>query len=411
MLTLILAIGIVIAIPISTTLVFSNVFSLNYSKTPIVDLKAIEEVFDLQKMDNVSSTDIIPISESEEITQEIIIEEVKEEIEEGPTELIVENHTEIIIENQTEVIIENQTEIPTNEVPGKGYSINQISSGFILSDPLNFGELKDHWTFGGNAESLQAHYYHFTDDDGLHIGVQAPEFGIYTGYNAAVPPSNGTLFHSKITAPTVYIPNGFLQNGLYVQSSVDAPNFVSCAVTTSSTGKLSWGISRTYFDSNGVSQYEILWAGDNPTPSRSSECTIVTNGSNYLRVLLDRIQVYENDKLDLQMNKPFLSYLETQSSYAGEQLYGAYEDFYITSGDTIQVLNLPQYIGQVILTDEFDNLIASANVIDGTGVIDVGSFHLPITANIHAINNQQRIISTQSPLTLFGGDIFSVNLP
>ena len=432
-LTVVIAIAIVIAIPVSTTFVFNNVFSLNYSKTPLVNLEDFEEVFDLQNLENVSDSEIVSLEEIAEPIQPIVVDEletlpevtIENIIEEQPedifanqtnlienqTEIVVANQTEITITNQTDSVVENQTGSSSSGDSGLAYVISQTDSGFILTDSLMGETLEDYWSPGGNAESLQAHHYHFTDDEGLHIGIQAPEFGVYAGYNLVSPPSNGTLFHAKITAPTLYIPNGFLQNGLYVQSSLDPFNFVSCQVTSSSTGKLSWGITQTYFDEEGNSQYKVLWSGPNPTPTKTSECTIITNGDNHLRVLLDRNEVYENDKLDLQMKKPLRAYLEAQSSYAGQQLYGIYEDFYITSGDSVSVVNLPHYIGQVILTDETDALITSAEVIDGTAKIDVGNFHLPFTASIHAVNNQQRFISTQEPVILFGGDVFMVEIP
>ena len=425
-LTLFLMIGIVIAIPISTTWVFNDVFSLNYTKTtncepgvditnsddncesgdvelssiPNVDLKAVEVVNDLQKTINVSTVDTIPFPQNEDSTLQVINEDILEEA----SETLIENQTETLIENQTETLIET----PTKEIVPFSYTINKISSGLEKSESFTDTSINDYWTFGGNAEGIQAPHDHFTDADGLHIGVQAPEPGVYVGHNAKIPPTNGTLFHSKITTPTDYIPNEYLQNGIYVQSSDGAPNFVTCTVITNESGKLKWIVTRSYFDINGISQYELLWSDDNPKPSLSRECTIITNGDNFLRIILDRTEVYANYKLDLQMTGPFVSFLETQTSYAEEKLYGTYEDFYVTSDATIQILNVPGYIEKMTLTDMSNNILTTGHVINGTGFIDVANFHFPLTANIHAIHNQRQIISTPSPVNIFGGDIYSV---
>ena len=73
LLTLFLTIGIVILIPISTTWVFNDVFSLNYTRTSNLELKAIEGVNDEQLV-NVSSVDIIPIQQQDNLNQQVIIE-------------------------------------------------------------------------------------------------------------------------------------------------------------------------------------------------------------------------------------------------------------------------------------------------------------------------------------------------
>lgn len=417
-LILFLTIGIIIIIPISTAWVFTDIFPLNYTKTsncelgeggtnsadncdsgvtrfnstPKVELKTTEEVNEGQDIGNASSMDIIPIPQQDDAFHQVINEDIVEET----------------LEIKTEIITEIKTEIKTEKIITGPYSINLISSGLVLSDPLNDVEIKDYWIFGGNAESIHAPYDHLIDSEGMHIGVQAPKRGVYAGHSAEVPPTNGTLFHSKITTPKSYIPNGYLQNGLYVQSSSGAPNFVTCIVITSASGKLTWAVTHTSFDVNGISKYKVLWSDVNPKPSLTRECTIITNGNDVLRVILDTTEVYSNYKSDLQMNSPFSSYLETQSSHAEEKLYGTYQDFYITSGATIQVTNVPNYIVQMTLTDMSNNILATGNVINGTGIIDVANFHFPFIANIHAIQNQRPVISTSSPVTIFGGDVYSV---
>jgi len=416
LLTLFLTIGIVILIPISTTWVFNDVFSLNYTRTSNLELKAIEGVNDEQLV-NVSSVDIIPIPQQENLTQQVIneniLEETTETLTEEPEEILVEEPEEILVEEPEEILVEEPEEIlvekPEEIITGP-YSINLVRSGFVIADPLNDGEINDDWTFGGSAVDIQAPHDHFADTDGMHIGIQAPERGVYAGHNIVVPPTNGTLFHATITTPRSYIPNGFLQNGFYVQSSEAPFNFVSCVVNTTTTGKLLWAITYSYFDDNGDFQYQVLWSDfGRPNPNLTRECTIVTNGNNSIRVFLDRIEVYSNHRLDLQMTAPFRAFFELQSSYADEILYNTYTDFYVTSNATIQVLNVPGYIVEMTLTDTSNNLLATGHLINGTGYIDVANFHFPFTANIHAVQNQRQLISTPNPVTIFGGDVYSVD--
>lgn len=299
---------------------------------------------------------------------------------------------------------------PTKDINTKSYTINQVSSGLIVSDPLNKGKVNDYWIFGGSAESVNAPYDHFISGDGLNIGVQSPKTGIYAGHFAMVPPTNGTLFHSVISAPRSYISDGYLQNGLYVQGSDGSPNYVTCVSIASNSGKLTWAVTRTYVDANGIAQFEVLWSDENPSPSLTRECTIITNGNNFLRVYLDNVEVYVKYNLDLKMKGPFLSFLETQSSYEKEKLYGKFRDSYITLDATIQVNNLPDYITKVNLMDSSNKVLATGEVKDGTSIIDVAGLHYPITGNIKAFQSSGEIISTSSPVTMYGGDVYSVNL-
>lgn len=343
-----------------------------------------------------------------------------------PTERFLENKTlrPIIIEvlkDQQETDAEEATEepietptddsikTPTEEINTESYSISQIRTGLVVSDPLNNGKVNDYWIFGGSAESVQAPYDHFTNADGLNIGVQAPASGIYAGHFAMVPPTNGTLFHSVITTPRSYISEGYLQNGLYVQGSDGTPNYVTCVSIISESGKPTWAVTRTYVDAEGISKFEVLWSDENPKPSLTRDCSIITNGNNFLRVYLDNAEVYVNYDLDLQMTGPFLSFLETQSSYPGEKLYGTFNDFYITLDATIQVVNVPDYITKVALTDTSNNILAEGIVNEGTSIIDIAELHYPISGNIKAFQNSREIISTSSPVIVFGGDIYSVD--
>ncbi len=303
---------------------------------------------------------------------------------------------------------DDSTKTPTEKIDtGSSYSISQITSGLIVSDPLTKGKINDYWVFGGSAESVQAPHDHYTDADGLHIGVQSPGSGIYAGHFAMIPPTNGTLFHTEITSPRSYISDGYLQNGLSVQGSDGSSNYLTCVSIISESGKTTWALTRTYVNDEGISQFEVLWSDENPSLTR--ECSIITNGNNFLRVYLDDIEVFVKYDMNLQMTEPFLSFLETQSSYPVEKLYGTFSDSYVTKGATIQLLNVPQYIEKVVLMDTSNNVLATGTISDGTSTIDIAGLHYPIIGNIKAYQNAKVIISTSSPVTIYGGDVYTVN--
>src|SRR5438132_1662330 len=71
------------------------------------------------------------------------------------------------------------------------------------------------------------------------------------------------------------------------------------------------------------------------------DCTIITNGSNLMKVYLDGRLVYSSSTLNLQMPSPFNSYLEVQSTYAGGMLHASYNDYYATVSDAVRVQNAP----------------------------------------------------------------------
>src|SRR5713226_4912207 len=93
-------------------------------------------------------------------------------------------------------------------------SINKIQCGLYASDPLN-NETRTqqqlqanpgYWTYGGDAPAENAPYAFYKDTQGLHIGVQAPSAGTYTGFYAVTPNTNAMLFHAVITSPLSTIP-------------------------------------------------------------------------------------------------------------------------------------------------------------------------------------------------------------
>ncbi|HKC78826.1 MAG TPA: hypothetical protein VKB83_01880, partial [Nitrosopumilaceae archaeon] len=98
------------------------------------------------------------------------------------------------------------------------------------------------------------------------------------------------------------------------------------------------------------------------------------------------------------------------TSYAGQLLNGIYKDYYVTTDENIQVNNNPILAATVDLVDSSNHIIASAPVTSGTAILNIGQFHMPLSANIKVYDsNNNELASTSSPVGIFGGDVYKVN--
>ena len=344
-----------------------------------------------------------PEDTSEQKSIDELLNEMKEENAQKSSEIISE-----------ETITE--TESTSESSSSSGVSIKQIQSGLVISDPLNdkkldrvqYEQSSDFWILGGSAQNLEAPYDYFLDEEGIHIGVQAPELGTYVGSTSLVPPTEGTLFHTTITAPQKTIPDGYLNNGLVVQGSDWAPNYITCVAVTNPDGT-SWSVTYSYVDSDGNSQYDILFEDYNPDAPQTRDCTIYTDGGNLLRVFLDDQEVYSSKAMGMNLQTPLISSLSVQSSYDGKKLYGIFKDYYITIDTNIQVNNLPPSVESIVLLDSSNTEIASGNVENGIAVVDIGKFSYPLEATIRAMDADGPLASTTGPIPIYGGDIYEVD--
>lgn len=316
------------------------------------------------------------------------------------------------------------TSSPSNLASGTTHQqppklITPSSSGLVSSDPLN-NETKTRqeleaeqgfWHYGGSAFS----YFNppaptdlYKDSEGLHVGVKTPANGTYAGYYGVTQPTNATLFHAKITTPIRTISGDFFQNGLYVQTWDGRINYVTCVAITSTAGT-SWHIVRTFGNTEQATQFEVLWSDLTPNQPLTRDCTIITNGNNYLKMYIDGIKVYQSNTIDLQMPGPFLYFVEPQNSHA-EMLYGVYEDYYSTKDETVKLTNIPSGASRVDVLSQSGSVLATSSVSNSVSTLDVGMYHFPITANIKVYDSNDVVIaSTLSSVEMFGGDIYSVN--
>src|SRR5690242_10270690 len=298
------------------------------------------------------------------------------------------------------------------------HTITRSQSGLVASDPLN-NETKtqqeifanqQYWKDGGDAIAENAPYEYSKDSQGLHIGVQAPANGTWAGMYSVTPNTNAVLFHSVITTPVNFIPYQWYENGMYVQTAASQNvNYVTCVAATSQWG-LDWLVVSTTGNVNQATQFNVLYADPSSNQPLTRDCTIITNGNNYLKVYLDGTLVYNNSTMNLQMPGPFNAFLEPQSSYPGQMLDGSYKDYYATTDENIKITNNPANAARVDLIGTSGTVIASSPVISGTGTINVGSYHFPLAGTIKVYDGSNNVIaSTSSIVNIFGGDVYSVS--
>ncbi|TBR12255.1 MAG: fibronectin type III domain-containing protein [Candidatus Nitrosotenuis sp.] len=304
----------------------------------------------------------------------------------------------------------------TNQQPIQPITLS--TSGLVAFDPLN-NETKTRqeleasqgfWHYGGSAFS----YFNppaptdlFKNSDGLHVGVSPPVNATYAGYYGVTGPVDAKLFHAVITTPVRTISGDFFQNGLYVQTWDGRINYVTCVAITSTAGT-SWHVVRTFGNFDQALSFQVLWSDASPNQPLTRDCTIITNGVNYLKMYIDGVNVYTNSTIDLQMPGPFLYFVEPQNSHA-QMLYGVYKDFYMTKDETIALSNIPAGSSRVDVLDPSGNVLSTASVTNGNAVLDVGRYHFPIAANIKVYDSSNTVIASTSAISnMYGGDVYSV---
>ena len=294
-------------------------------------------------------------------------------------------------------------------------SVTQVQSGLVASDSLTNETMTQqqlqagngYWAYAGDAPAEKAPYSFSRDTQGLHIAVQAPSSGTWAGYFAESPNTNAILFHSVITTPVRTVPSQNYENGMYVQTSNGLINYVTC-VSLTNTQATAWAIINTYGTTNQATKFTVLWLDNSANQPLTRDCTIITNGQNYLKVYLDGTMVYTSNNLDLQMPAPYNTYLEPETSYSGQLLPGTFQDYYVSSDETIKVINNPSNAVRADIVDSTGNILGSSQVSGGTATLDVGKYHYPLSANIKVYDSSNNMIAS-GPANIYGGNVYSVN--
>jgi hypothetical protein len=301
------------------------------------------------------------------------------------------------------------------------YTIDKTKSGLVASDPLD-NETKTkqqvlsdtrYWTYYGTAVSEKNTPYDiYKDSQGMHIGEPGPDpavygDGSYSGYYAVSPDTNAVLVHAVLTATNQPVLHNDFQNQLEIMTTSGQVNYLDCAAITNTDGTY-WTLVHGYGDNIEASHFDTLWVDTSPNQPLTRDCTVITNGANYLKLYMDNVLVYSSNTLALGMPAPFDYYLQTMNSYYNQMRYGTFKDYYATTDENIQVTNNPSGAATVSLVDSSGTTLASSSVTAGSATLDVGKYHFPISGTINVYDSSNNVIASGTE-NIYGGDVFSVD--
>jgi hypothetical protein len=302
------------------------------------------------------------------------------------------------------------------------YSIDKTKSGLVASDPLNNQTetkqqvLSDtrYWTYYGTAVSEKNTAYDiYKDSQGMYIGEPGPDpavfgDGSYSGYYAVSPDTRAVLVHAVLTATSQPVLHNDFQNQLEIMTTSGQVNYLDCAAITNTDGTY-WTLVHGYGDTVEASNFDTLWVDTSPNQPLTRDCTVITNGANYLKLYMDNVLVYSSNTLALGMPAPFDYYLQTMNSYYNQMRHGIFQDYYATTDEKIQVTNNPSNAATVSLVDTSGNSLASSSVTAGSATLDVGKYHFPIAGTINVYDSSGSVIAS-SLASVYGGDAYSVDV-
>lgn len=315
------------------------------------------------------------------------------------------------------------------ETSSSANSMNKVKSGLFISDSLKNGNLTRGelfekfnqkynrvWTLYGSAIARKAPIDVYENTaDGLSLGIKTAVKGTWAGYFAMTRDDYASLFHAVLTIPAKLPGDMRFSTGLYVQTSIiyGNINYVGCVGESGPLG-YDWNVQSGTGNTIDVTQENDL-ATSKPATNATSltkDCTIITNGDNYLKVYLDHKLVFSSDQLNLQMPRPFNSYLEVQTTYSKENLYGKFKDYYSTGGENVRVINAP--IGgsaKIVETAPSGGVLAYVPIDQqGAANLNIGQYHFPLSAQIQIFDSKNRLVTSTAPnAPLYGGDVYSAS--
>jgi len=207
--------------------------------------------------------------------------------------------------------------------------ITQAKSGLVKADSLTTGNTS-YWYFGGDASSQPGATYTYSEDaQGLHIGAKAGLPMQWAGYYAESPNTIAYLFHAFINLPYTSMPSGESYNtGIYVQTwDTTYINYIGCLAVAWDQGPFYWTVVQSFGPVVGAATITTLYQSTGAMPL-AEDCTIITNGNNYLRVYLGGNMVVNRNDLNLQMPSPFNTYIEVQTTSTSAMRMGTYTNYY-----------------------------------------------------------------------------------
>ncbi len=293
-------------------------------------------------------------------------------------------------------------------------TLTQLSSGLGHYDPLNSASGPDtsYWTFGGDAAAEGGTYAYNENTSGLFIGASSPAANTWAGFYAASPNSNLILFHVQLTLlnPTLPAssPASTFNTGMYVQTSNGLINYVSCfGQTSSSASSYTWGLEEATGNTEQATSFTTLWSQSYPisdTQDLVQNCTIVTNGFNFLQLYMNGNLVYSTFNANLQIPSPFNVFLEVETT-SQNMLYGKFLNFYDTAGTSLTVLNVP-FGDTVQIVGSNGAVVAQSNGFSPFFTsIPIANYNMPISGSIEVLSGNSVVAST-GLTNIWGGDVY-----
>ncbi|MBI5697645.1 MAG: fibronectin type III domain-containing protein [Thaumarchaeota archaeon] len=274
-------------------------------------------------------------------------------------------------------------------------TVNKIQSGLITSDSMTSGDTSG-WTFGGSA-TINDYY---EDSQGLTMGIRA-----WVGYYAYRYQPDAYLFHSTVKIHDAVVSNGVSNVGLYVEGSDFIPH-LGCEAYADWSGHY-WVVEQS---SDAGETYDIIYITQPNEFPQTQDCTIITNGDNYLKVYIGGNLVFESNTMSLGMSAPLIAYFQDDTSSSSSMHYATYSNYYSTSDENIFVTGNPGNATRVKIVDSSNNVLANSPVISGTATLNVGMYNFPLSATINVYDSSNSVMAS-SAASIYGGDIYSVDVP
>jgi hypothetical protein len=277
-------------------------------------------------------------------------------------------------------------------------SVSKSQSGLVASDSMTTGNMAS-WTVDGTATK----YDLFEDVQGLHIGVQSPSSGTWVNHYAASPFVNGQVFHATMTIPYTSVADGVFNPGFYVEGS-DYAAIIGCQPYADWSGYY-WTLQQSKDAGN---TWTTLYISGTSTLPQTQDCTIVTNGSNLLKVYLGGTVIFSSTTMALNMPYPPHVFFQVDTS-SSMMRYATFANFYETGSEKVTVTNAPPG-GTAQIVDSSNRVLVSSPVAsNGTAAMAVGMYAMPLSAYLKVLDPSLTLVaSTSSALQIYGGDSYAV---
>lgn len=298
---------------------------------------------------------------------------------------------------------------------GDGRSIEQLQSGNAISEQFsdknisgidNMKHAYPQWFLDGSA-TVRGGQIDISQvkGKGLFVGVSdpRPDDDVWSGIFVMSPNDYSSLYHVKVTVPSQDVkqqPPQYENLGMYVQTDVTTGriNYVGCIIDIL-PDKLVLAVESGLGNDALVTSRTVLWQKDVSLDQTTMDCTLVTNGDNYFAAIVNGERVFESHNLNLQMPRPFNSYLETQNKGIPNLVYGKFTDYYSNFSGEIRVIKMAP--GQKASIGDVSAFADSS----GVAHLDVSGLKQPFSGKLTVYGAHANSVLAKDDFV--GGDLYS----